>query len=191
MKVMLIKDVYKIGRAGDVKNVSNGYGRNYLLPQGLAVLATPSTLKQADYIRKKANAQREVLNSEMIGLFEQLSGIVLTFSSKAGETGKLYGSITSQMIVDKIMEDIGIPIDRRKVEMSPIRTIGENIVHIHLTVDLSPEVKIIVNREGEAIAITPDEILIDNKSEVSVIDAENHERFPEKENGEVKDEKAE
>ena len=95
MKVLLIKDVYKLGRAGDVRRVADGYGRNFLLPQGLAVLATPGALKQADHIRAKAEARRVVLNNEMGGIAKLLDGVVLSFTSKAGETGKLYGSITT------------------------------------------------------------------------------------------------
>src|SRR5512133_2316373 len=98
MKVLLIKDVYKLGHAGDVKRVADGYGRNFLLPQGLAVLATQGALKNAEAIRSHANTRRAVLNNEMGGVAEKLTDLVLPFASKAGETGKLYGSITTQMI---------------------------------------------------------------------------------------------
>jgi large subunit ribosomal protein L9 len=79
MKVLLLKDVYKLGRAGEVKRVADGYGRNFLLPQGLAVLATPGALKQAEHIRTQADAQRAVINKEMSGIAEKLQGITLTF----------------------------------------------------------------------------------------------------------------
>ena len=91
MKVLLIKDVYKLGHAGEVKKVADGYGRNYLLPQGLAILATPGALKQAEGIRSRAAASRQMLNAELGGLASQIDGQAVTFSSKAGETGKLYG----------------------------------------------------------------------------------------------------
>lgn len=150
MKVLLLKDVYKLGHAGDVKKVADGYGRNYLMPQGLAVLATPGEMKRVEFIRKKAAIQRAVLNQEMSGLAEMLSGAVLTFASKAGETGKLYGSITTQMIADEINKKFGCEIDRRHIESEPIRTLGEHTVHIRLTVDIVPEIKVITHREGEA-----------------------------------------
>ena len=102
MKVLLIKDVYKLGRAGDVKRVADGFGRNFLIPQGLAVLATPGAIKQADYIREKASVQRAVINKEMGSVAEQLVKLSLAFPAKAGETGKLYGSITSQDVIDEI-----------------------------------------------------------------------------------------
>src|SRR5512137_1244155 len=104
MKVLLIKDVYKLGHAGDVKRVADGYGRNFLLPQGLAVLATPGALKQAEHIRSQAATRRDVVNKEMSGVAERLSKVVVAFPAKAGETGKLYGSITPQMIAEAIQK---------------------------------------------------------------------------------------
>lgn len=150
MKVLLLKDVYKLGRAGDVKKVADGFGRNFLLPQGLAVLATPGALKSVDSIRSNANARREVQNKELGGLADKIAGLTLYFPSKAGETGKLYGSITTQMVCDKLTAKIGTSIDRRQIEIEPIRTLGEHRAHVRLTVDLVPELKVVVHREGEA-----------------------------------------
>jgi large subunit ribosomal protein L9 len=149
MKVLLLKDVYKLGRAGDVKKVADGYGRNYLLPQGLAILATSSALKQVEQIRQQAAANRAALNQELSGVAEKLSRLVLTFPAKAGETGKLYGSITPQMIADAIKSKSGFEVDRRQLDIQPIRTLGTHTAHVRLTIDLVPEVKVIVHREGE------------------------------------------
>jgi large subunit ribosomal protein L9 len=151
MKVMLVKDVFKLGRAGDVKKVADGYGRNFLLPQGLAVLATPGALKQVERIRAKAEISRNAQNEELKGLSDQIEGLVLTFSSKAGETGKLYGSITTQNIADALQEKVRFEIKRHQVDMQPIRNLGEYIARIRLTIDLIPEIKILVHREGEAL----------------------------------------
>ncbi|NPV77035.1 MAG: 50S ribosomal protein L9 [Anaerolineae bacterium] len=153
MKVLLLKDVYKLGRAGDIKKVADGYGRNFLLPQGLAVLATPGAVKQVEYIREKAAQSRAQLNTEMGSIAEKITGAVILFASKAGETGKLYGSITTQMIADALSEKFGVTIDKRQVESEPIRTLGEHRAHVRLTVDLVPEIKIIVHREGEKVAV--------------------------------------
>ncbi len=152
MKVLLLKDVYKLGRAGDIKKVADGYGRNFLIPQGLAVLATPGALKQAEHIRSRAASQRAALNQEMSGVAEKLEGLVIGFGTRAGETGKLYGSITVQMIADEISRRSGTEIDRRHIECEPIRNLGEHKCVVRLTVDLTPEVKIIVHREGEVPA---------------------------------------
>lgn len=150
MKVLLLEDVYKLGRAGDVKKVADGYGRNYLLPHGLAVLATSGALQQVEKIRTQASAKRTVLNQEMSGVADRLKDVVLTFPVRAGETGKLYGSITSQMIADALQSKSGVQLDRRQVDVQPIRTLGEHKVHIRLTMDLIPEIKVVVHREGES-----------------------------------------
>ncbi len=152
MKVMLVKDVYKLGRAGDIKRVADGYGRNFLLPKGLAVLATAAALKKVEAIKADAAVQRSALNKEMGGVAELLAGKVFTFASKAGETGKLYGSITTQMVVDAIKAKLGVDIDRHQIEVAPIRTLGEHKAHIRLTVDLVPEITIVVHREGQVVA---------------------------------------
>lgn len=154
MKVLLIKDVYKLGRAGDVKKVADGYGRNYLLPQGLAVLATASALKQVEQIRTQAAASRTALNQELSSVAERISNLVLTFPARAGETGKLYGSITPQMIADAIRGKTGVELDRRQMDVQPIRNLGEHRVHVRLTMDLVPEVLVIVHREGEVPQIS-------------------------------------
>ena len=154
MKVLLIKDVYKLGRAGDIKKVANGFGRNYLIPQGVAILATPGALKQVDQIRSKATASRDALNQELGGLAQQLSDLVLEFTTKAGETGKLYGSITTQNISTAIKEKIDVDLDRRDIETQPIRTLGTHKVAIRLTIDLMPEITVLVRREGEAVPDT-------------------------------------
>lgn len=150
MKVLLINDVYKLGRAGDVKKVAAGYGRNYLIPQGLAVLATPGALKQADSIREQAATRRAIENKELSGLADQLSDLRLTFPVKAGDTGKLYGSVTTQMIAEAILEKIGVEIDRRQIDAQPIRNLGLHKIDVRLTIDLVPEVTVVVHREGES-----------------------------------------
>lgn len=158
MKVLLIKDVYKLGHAGDIKRVADGYGRNFLLPQGLAVLATPGALKQIESIRTIATQRRASLNNELSSIAEVLKGKVIAFPSRAGDNGKLYGSITPAMIADEINKRFELNIDRRQVEIQPIRTIGEHIARVHLTVDLNPEVKVIVHRENEVPVLPTDDV---------------------------------
>jgi large subunit ribosomal protein L9 len=151
MKVMLVKDVYKLGRAGDIKKVADGYGRNFLIPQGLAVIATAGALKQIEKVRSKAEVRRTEQNSELKGLAAQINGLVCSFSAKAGETGKLYGSITTQDVATVITEKTRYEVKKSQVDMQPIRTLGEFTAHVRLTIDLVPEVKIVVHREGEAV----------------------------------------
>ncbi len=149
MKVLLLKDVYKLGRAGDVKKVANGYGRNYLIPQGMAVLATPGALNQVDHIRTEADKQRAILNEEMSGLAEQMQGVTLNFPVRASETGRLYGSVNTRMIAEELTKELGVEISHRQIDAQPLRVIGKHPINIRLTVDLVPEINVIVYREGE------------------------------------------
>ncbi len=151
MKVMLVRDVYKLGRAGDIKKVADGYGRNYLIPQGLAVLATAGALKQVEKIRQQAEIRRAELNSELKGLADQVKEVVLTFAARAGETGKLYGSITTQDVATALSEKTRFEVKKHQIDMQPIRNLGEYTAHVRLTMDLVPEVKVVVHREGETV----------------------------------------
>lgn len=149
MKILLLEDVYKLGRAGEVKKVAPGYARNYLMPQGLAVLATPGAIKQAGRIRKEGEKKRARINEEMSGVAEQLDGQLFTFAVKASETGRLYGSVNTQMLAEAVGEEIGVEIEAKQIESQPLREIGLHNVSVRLTVDLIPEVEVIVHREGE------------------------------------------
>ncbi len=149
MKVLLLKDVYNVGRAGDIKKVADGYARNFLIPQKMAVLATAGAMTHVERIKASAEKQRQILNEEMAGLAEKIQGLELLFKAKVGESGKLFGSITQQMVADAISEKIGAEVDRHRVESQPLREVGEHMVKIRLTFDLIPEVKVIIENEEE------------------------------------------
>lgn len=143
MKVLLIQDVDNLGYAGDVKKVANGFGRNYLLPQSLAVLATPGALKQAETIRKAAEKRRAQEKEDAQAIANQLEGLSLLFERRAGETGKLYGSVTSGDIAQEIEAKTGIALDKRKVALpEPIRNLGEQEVTIKLMIDVATTIKV-------------------------------------------------
>jgi large subunit ribosomal protein L9 len=149
MKVLLIQDVDNLGYAGEVKKVANGFGRNYLLPQQMAVLATPGALKQAETIRKTAEKQRAQQTADAQAIANQLVNLELMFERRAGETGKLYGSVTSTDIAEAILGKTQIEVDRRKVALpEPIRTLGEQEVTIKLMIDVSTTIKVSVVPEG-------------------------------------------
>jgi large subunit ribosomal protein L9 len=150
MKVLLLEDVYKLGRAGDVKKVAPGYARNYLMPQGMAVLATPGAVKQAGRITKQGEVKRTKVNQELGGVAEQLAGKRFLFAAKASETRRLYGSINTQMIAEVVSKEIGVTVEAKQIESQPLRMIGKHVVAVRLTVDLIPEIEIIVHREGES-----------------------------------------
>jgi len=152
MKVLLIKDVYKLGRAGEVKKVASGYGRNYLIPQGFAIPATPGAMTQADRIKVKATERRAVLNEELSSVAEVLEGKTLTFAVKAGETGRLYGSVSDKDIMEYVKDNFEIELEKRQIETEPIRELGIYQISVHLTMDLVPTIKVIIHREGETPA---------------------------------------
>lgn len=153
MKVVLLQDVPKLGRAGEVKKVANGYGRNYLIPRGLAVLATPEALQRAEAIKRKADAERARKNKEYAPLAEQLAALTLYFPVKASEQGRLYGSVNAQVVAQAINEQLGLDeenaIRRAQVDIQPIRQLGVYRAPVRLTLDLAPEVQVVVYREGE------------------------------------------
>jgi len=157
MKVLLLQDVYNLGRAGEVKKVANGYGRNYLIPQGLAVLATAGAMAQAERIQADADYRRNLLNQEMSGVAEKLTTIQLVFPARAGETGKLYGSITTQMLADSLSQELGTEITKRQIDSQPLRLLGMHKVKVRLTIDLIPEFDVVVYREGES----PENYMVD------------------------------
>lgn len=165
MKVLLLKDVYKLGRAGDIKKVADGYGRNFLIPHKFAVLATPGAVRQVEQIKAKAEVRRAELNNEMGSVAEKINGLYLTFASKAGETGKLYGSVTTQNIADEIQKKSGFEVDRHAIEIQPIRFLGEHKAVVRLTVDLTPEITIIVHREGEKPVLPEAEVVAQEETE--------------------------
>jgi len=160
MKVLLLRDHAKLGKAGTIKNVADGYARNFLIPRGLAVLATGGALKQAETIRKAEEKRQAQLFAEAQAVANQLSGTTLTFRALAGETGKLYGSITAHDIIQAIQREKGLEVDKRKVELrEPLRTLGTHTVPIRLAADLAPSVTVIIEPTeapaGEAEAAQP------------------------------------
>ena len=100
-------------------------GRNYLIPHGFAVLATPGARGNAETIRVEADKQRVIVNEEMGGVAEMLKDITLTFPARASETGRLYGSINTRMIVDAVNEKVGTELTHRQIPSQPLRMIGE------------------------------------------------------------------
>lgn len=172
MRVLLIKDVYKLGRAGEIKKVAAGYGRNYLIPQGLAIPATKGAMQQSERIAAKATERRAVLNEELSDVAEVLNGKKLYFPVKASETGRLYGSISAEDIVKLVKSNYSIDIERRQVETEPVRQLGTYNIPIHLTMDLVPEITVVLHRENEVpveeeeIAAAEEEILIEAEAEV-------------------------
>ena len=155
MKVLLKEDVDNLGYAGEVKTVADGYGRNFLLPKGLAVKATPDVMKQAESWRKRADTRRAELRAEYDILSDKIRAVALTFTARAGDNGKLYGSITTAQIADKLNESLGTEIDRRKVGTEPLRQVGEYQIPVRLSGDHHPEFRVAVLQEGAPVEVAP------------------------------------
>lgn len=152
MKVILIKEVDNLGKEGDVVEVKDGFARNYLIPQKLAILANRGNLAQVEQLRKK-RAARETKELEQIkSLQSTIEGMVLEFSRKAGETGKLYGSVTSKEIADTLSDRLGTKFDRKYLELSePIKELGEHSVRINFGQGNYASIKVKVLTEAEKV----------------------------------------
>jgi large subunit ribosomal protein L9 len=148
MEVLLLKDVEPLGVAGEVKRVSGGYARNYLFPKGLAVEATPGAIKQAEQ-RQKATARRQAQElSEAQALAQTLDGVSVTFQARAGETDRLYGSITNANIAEALGEKIGEEVDKRKIDLEePLKELGTHAVTVRLAPGAEAKVTVVVERE--------------------------------------------
>ncbi|MCL4458314.1 MAG: 50S ribosomal protein L9 [Chloroflexi bacterium] len=150
MKVLLVQDVDKLGKAGEIKEVRDGYGRNFLLPRRLAVLATEAERKKvASQLDIEAKRQvKAARRSEELA--ERLSEITLVFKVKVGEQHRLYGSVTSADIAEALGRQIGQPINKRKIVLEePIRHLGEYEVPVRLSKQSTPRVRLSVESEDK------------------------------------------
>jgi large subunit ribosomal protein L9 len=149
VKIILKQDVPNLGRKGEVEEVADGYARNYLIPQGLAVKATAGAVKDFEHRMKVQSTKHERMKKRAETLARHLTAQTLTFEVKTGATGQLYGSITNVDIAEALKEQMGEEIDRRDIPLSePIRTIGEHFVPVHLMEDVEPQVRVVVKPES-------------------------------------------
>jgi large subunit ribosomal protein L9 len=147
MKVILRTDVENIGRLGDMVKVKPGYGRNYLLPKGFAMLATPANVKVFELERKKLQAKAEALRGVAAGLAGKIAATSLTIAMRVGDNDKLYGSVTSSLIAEAL-EAKGVVIDRRRILLdSPIRALGDYTIRVRLHADVLAELALSIVAE--------------------------------------------
>lgn len=149
MKVVLTQDVPNLGKAGEVKEVADGYGRNYLLPKGFAALATKGLIKQAQE-RAESQKRRDLkLRTDAEALSQRLNGQTLRFEVRVGELDRLYGSITNTDIAEKLQRQTGIDVDRRKIELGdPIKRAGVYSVPVRLAAGIEARLNVVVEGEG-------------------------------------------
>lgn len=150
MEVLLKQDVKGVGHAGDIKKVASGYARNFLIPQGLALPADKGAAKQAEQIKAAAMRKKERERASATSLAERISALSLSFSARAADTGRLFGSITASDIAEALEQKLGVEISKRQVELEhPLRDLGTHQVPVHLLSDVSPQVTVVIEREAE------------------------------------------
>lgn len=148
-KVILTQDVEHLGTAGTVQTVKEGFARNYLLPKGLAEIATAGAIKQVQERTEAVERRVRKQENEMRSLAERIAAATLQFTARVGEGGRLFGSITAADIAAQLTTVVGEEIDRRKVALDePIRTIGNHRVVVRLVGRLAPEVAVVVVGEN-------------------------------------------
>lgn len=148
MKVILRENVEKLGKAGDVVKVADGFGRNFLIPKQLAVPANVRNMKALEHDRRVIEARTKKLRTAAESLATRLSGVSLTIPAKAGEEGKLFGAITSRDIA-VAMEAAGVPVDRKSILLpDPIKQIGDYKVKVKAGTDVVPEISVSVVAES-------------------------------------------
>jgi len=146
MRVIFLEDVPNVARAGEIKEVANGYGRNFLIPKKLALLVTSPATSRPE-VQRKLTTQNQT-EDELVKLANQLEGREVTLKARVGAKDRLYGSVTSADIVAELQNIAGVAVDKRKVELAePIRQLGSYEVAIRLAKDIVPRIKVTVTAE--------------------------------------------
>lgn len=147
MEIILTKDVQNIGEAGDIVKVKDGYARNFLLPQNLATKATPGAIKNREQNIARIKAKQEKLHQEALAICEKLNEFgTIEISAKAGESGKLFGTITTKRLAEEILAKTGIEVDRKEITLSaPLNRLGKFVMTIKLTSKVKAEMNVNVN----------------------------------------------
>ena len=148
VKLILVESIHSLGEAGELVSVKPGYARNYLLPQGKALLATESRVKELEHTRRIAQERAAKELNDLKAVKKQIEGLSIEIGARAGDSGKLFGSVTAQQIADRI-EAAGVSVDKRRIELSePIKEVGEHKVKVKLHSELVAELGVQVVAEG-------------------------------------------
>jgi large subunit ribosomal protein L9 len=147
MKVILLDDVAKVGRRGEVRDVSDGYARNFLIPKKLALSASAGNLKNLEHIKQQADAKANRIKGDAQGVQQRIEALIYEEHRQASEEGKLFGSVTSQDIADFLARE-GVKVERRRIHLDePIKTLGETTVTVRLHADVTAQLRVSVTRE--------------------------------------------
>jgi large subunit ribosomal protein L9 len=148
MKLVLKQDVENLGVAGEIVTVKDGFGRNFLIPQGLAVLATKGAVKSAEENVRQASRKREAAQSSAQQLADKLSNVSVTVSVTAGEDGRIFGTVTTQQVADALT-DKGFEIDRKKITLDDVKALGEYKASVQVMADIRAEVTVWVVKDEQ------------------------------------------
>lgn len=147
MKVILTEDIPKLGKTGDTVDVARGYGRNYLVPQGKALLASSKNVKALEHKRRLLRGKAEMMRKEAEGLAEKIKGITVSVARKVVEEGKLYGSVTVSDLL-QALEQRGVVLERKQIKLDePIKALGEYKVTVKYHADVEAEFTVQVVEE--------------------------------------------
>ena len=144
MDVLLMENVVRVGKKGDTRKVSEGYARNYLFPRKLAVPLTVGTMKNLKLVQVSWGKQAAKLKAANQELAQKINGVTLQITKKAGEKGRLFGSVTNSEIAEALKKEIGIEIDKREIAADHIKELGEHEVHVRFSGDAKATVKVVV-----------------------------------------------
>ena len=148
VKLILVESVHRLGEAGDLVSVKPGFARNFLLPQGKAMLATESRVKEFEHKRRIAEEKAAREQKDLQAVKQRLEALKIEIGARAGESGKLFGSVTAAQIADKIAA-AGLAVDRRRIDLrEPIKEVGEHKVTVKLLRELVAQVSVTVVAEG-------------------------------------------
>ena len=150
MKVVFLKDVPHVAKAGEIKEVASGYGRNFLIPRELAMLASPQAISLAEAQRRVKARQQAESEAELVELARELEGKEITLEARVGAQEHLYGSITNADIAAELESSAGLVVDKRKIELAePIRELGSYEVAVRLAKEIVPKIKVTVTAKVE------------------------------------------
>ncbi len=149
MKVIFLEDVPKVAKMGEIKEVANGYGRNFLISRKLALVATPESINTVKALIEKNARSQAQSGAEVVELANRLDGKEVVLAVRAGAKGRLYGSITGADIAAELEKSAGLVVDKRKIELDePIRKVGSYEVVVKLGKDIVPKIKVTVNEKA-------------------------------------------
>jgi large subunit ribosomal protein L9 len=156
MKVVLLQDVPGKGRAGEMKEVSKGYAKNFLLPRGLALVASPTVVKQVESRLEKEKLEEGIDRERLVELAQQIEGKEIRFKARVGAGERLFGSVTAADVAEELSRAIGSVVDKKKIDLEkPFRQAGSHEIAIKLASDIKPRITVVIEEEEKEIEAEP------------------------------------